>query len=37
MSKAIPIPRCTYGDYERWEGDWELIGRYPYAMSPAPF
>ncbi|CAN5393972.1 Uma2 family endonuclease [soil metagenome] len=37
MSTAFPIPRYTYSDYERWEGDWELIGGYPYAMSPAPF
>ena len=36
MSTAIPIPRYTYNDYERWEGDWELIGGYPYAMSPSP-
>jgi Uma2 family endonuclease len=36
MSASIPIPRYTYSDYERWEGNWELIGGYPYAMSPAP-
>lgn len=26
----------TYKDYEKWEGDWELIRGIPYAMSPAP-
>jgi Uma2 family endonuclease len=36
MKTVIPIPRYTYSDYERWEGDWELIGGYPYAMSPSP-
>lgn len=36
MSSTFPIPRYTYNDYERWEGDWELIGGYPYAMSPSP-
>lgn len=29
-------PRYTYKDYEKWEGDWELIRGIPYAMSPAP-
>jgi Uma2 family endonuclease len=24
------------GDYEQWEGEWELIDGMPYAMSPAP-
>jgi len=24
----------TYKDYEKWEGDWELIGGIAYAMSP---
>ena len=24
----------TYKDYEKWEGDWELIKGIPYAMSP---
>lgn len=36
MDTVIPIPRYTYSDYQRWEGDWELIGGYPYAMSPSP-
>jgi Uma2 family endonuclease len=26
----------TYEDYERWEGDWEIIDGFPYAMSPKP-
>lgn len=29
-------PRYTYGDYEKWPGDWELIRGIPYAMAPAP-
>lgn len=30
------LPRYNYQDYERWEGDWELIEGIPFAMSPAP-
>ena len=30
------IPRYTYSDYVEWQGEWELINGYPYAMSPAP-
>jgi Uma2 family endonuclease len=30
------IPRYTHKDYLQWEGDWELIDGYPYAMSPSP-
>ncbi len=26
----------NYDDYKIWEGDWELIGGFPYAMSPKP-
>jgi len=36
---SIPVewlPQYTYKDYEKWEGDWELIHGFPYAMSPAP-
>ncbi len=29
-------PHYTYKDYEKWEGDWELMRGIPYAMSPAP-
>lgn len=30
------LPQYTYKDYEIWEGDWELIYGFPYAMSPSP-
>lgn len=30
------LPRYAYKDYEKWEGDWELIRGIPNAMSPAP-
>lgn len=37
MSSAIKIlPYYTYEDYVHWEGKWELIEGFPYAMSPAP-
>lgn len=37
MSGAIKIlPHYTYTDWERWEGQWELIEGIPYAMSPLP-
>jgi Uma2 family endonuclease len=26
----------TIEDYQQWEGDWELIYGYPYAMAPSP-
>lgn len=29
------IPLYTYEDYRQWEGDWELIGGHPHAMSPS--
>ncbi len=38
-SRTIPadwLPQYTYTDYEQWEGDWELIYGFPYAMSPSP-
>ena len=31
------IPRYSYKDYQQWQGDWELIHGYAYAMSPSPF
>ena len=26
----------TYEDYQNWEGEWEIIDGFPYAMSPKP-
>lgn len=28
-------PNYTLADYDMWEGNWELIDGYPYAMSPS--
>jgi Uma2 family endonuclease len=37
MSNAVKIlPHYTYDDYVHWEGHWELIEGFPYAMSPQP-
>lgn len=36
MLQEQHIPRYSYADYQQWEGDWELINGYPYAMSPSP-
>ncbi|MGB1314722.1 MAG: Uma2 family endonuclease [Chitinophagales bacterium] len=30
------IPKYTYSDYEKWQGNWELIYGAPVAMSPSP-
>ncbi len=30
------IPHYTYEDYLQWEGRWELIHGFPYAMMPSP-
>ena len=30
-------PVYKYSDYVKWEGDWELIEGYPFAMAPSPF
>ena len=35
MQTAVDI-FYTISDWEQWEGDWELIGGRPYAMSPSP-
>ncbi len=38
-SRTIPadwLPQYSYEDYAQWEGDWELIYGFPYAMSPSP-
>jgi len=34
--KTSYLPHYTYEDYAQWEGNWELIGGVPYAMSPSP-
>lgn len=37
MAAAVQIlPHYYYEDWQRWEGQWELIHGIPYAMSPAP-
>lgn len=33
--KIFTPERYTYKDYKLWEGDWELINGYPFAMSPS--
>ncbi len=33
---SVAIPRYSYREYQKWEGDWELIDGYPFAMSPSP-
>jgi hypothetical protein len=30
------LPSYTVEDYNRWEGDWELIDGIPYSLSPSP-
>jgi len=34
--KLDDLPRYTYEDYKRWEGQWEIIYGIAYAMSPMP-
>jgi hypothetical protein len=29
--------QCSYDDYRRWEGDWELIEGFGVAMVPGAF
>ncbi len=37
MSNPVKIlPHYTYDDWVKWEGQWELIDGFPYAMSPMP-
>ncbi len=36
MVNAKHLPSYTIDDYNRWEGNWELIHGIPYAMSPSP-
>lgn len=35
-TKIFKPERYTYNDYKLWEGNWELVNGYPYAMSPSP-
>lgn len=35
MSLAY-VDHYTVGDYDLWEGNWELIDGMPYAMAPSP-
>lgn len=35
MPQVKHIPQYTYSDYQKWEGDWELIDGVPFAMSPS--
>ncbi len=34
--RSEDLPHYRWEDYRQWEGDWELIGGIPYAMTPAP-
>jgi len=34
---SIEPPRYIYEDYRHWQGDWELIDGYPFAMAPSPY
>ncbi len=34
--EAQAIEYYNYSDYEKWEGEWELIDGVAYAMAPAP-
>ncbi len=36
MLQEQHIPRYSYADYAQWEGNWELINGYPFAISPSP-
>ena len=36
MEKISYIPKYTFADYCQWEGRWELIEGYPFAMTPLP-
>lgn len=36
MGAVAYTEHYTYDDYIQWDGDWELIDGYPYAMAPAP-
>ena len=34
---SVEPPRYIYEDYKLWQGDWELIDGYPFAMAPSPY
>jgi Uma2 family endonuclease len=34
--KIFKPERYTYKDYLLWQGDWELVNGYPFAMCPSP-
>lgn len=34
--KTEYLPHYTIAEWEKWEGQWEIIEGIPYAMSPAP-
>lgn len=34
--EAFELTKYTRSDYEKWEGDWELIGGRAVAMAPSP-
>ncbi len=36
MPTRDDLPHYRYEDYKQWEGNWELIGGIPYAMTPSP-
>jgi len=38
MIRVAPddLPCYTVADHAAWDGDWELIGGIPYAMTPSP-
>jgi len=36
MGAKIYEEHYSYEDYQNWEGDWEIIDGFPYAMSPKP-
>ena len=34
---SIEPPRYIYEEYKEWQGDWELIDGYAFAMAPSPY
>ena len=35
-TKIFEPEQYSYNDYKLWEGNWEMVNGYPYAMSPSP-